>query len=140
MMHRLELKSPPAAEDLAILSEGLGRHAVTVLDTPGFQGIAVMAHDEEGGVVGGAAGTLNWNWLSINLVWVHETRRASGLGSELLAAIEQAAVARGCTRAHLDTFSFQARPFYERHGYEVFATLEDYPPGQRRYYMKKRLR
>jgi endonuclease/exonuclease/phosphatase (EEP) superfamily protein YafD len=37
------------------------------------------------------------------------------------------------------TFSFQARPFYEKFGYEVFATLEDYPPGHRKYFLRKAL-
>jgi hypothetical protein len=38
----------------------------------------------------------------------------------------------------LDTFSFQARPFYEKLGYEVFGQLEDYPRGHSRYFLQKR--
>lgn len=36
------------------------------------------------------------------------------------------AVERGCTNAFLDTFSFQARPFYEKLGYRVFGILENH--------------
>ncbi len=39
--------------------------------------------------------------------------------------------------AHLDTFSFQARGFYEALGYEVFGRLEEYPPGHERYFLRK---
>ncbi len=46
---------------------------------------------------------------------------------------------KGCVWAHVDTFSFQARGFYESLGYKVFATLDDYPPGHSRHYLKKRL-
>ena len=53
--------------------------------------------------------------------------------------LESVAVRRGCTHAHLDTFSYQARPFYERRGYSVFGTLDDYPPGHQRFFMAKRL-
>jgi hypothetical protein len=53
--------------------------------------------------------------------------------------IEDVGRARGCTHAHLDTFSYQARPFYEHHGYELFATLDEYPPGQQRFFMRKSL-
>ena len=38
---------------------------------------------------------------------------------------------------HLDTFDFQAKDFYLKHGYEVFGVLDDCPKGHKRYYMKK---
>jgi GNAT superfamily N-acetyltransferase len=88
-------------------------------------------------LVGGAVGTINWYWLHISLLWVAESRRHAGLGSQLMAAIEQAGIERGCTRAHLDTFSYQARPFYEQQGYRVFGVLEDYPTGHQRFFLEK---
>jgi GNAT superfamily N-acetyltransferase len=65
--------------------------------------------------------------------------RGGGHGARLLAAAEAYALERGCGGAFLDTFSFQARPFYERHGYEVFATLPDFPPGHDRFFLRKRM-
>ena len=62
-----------------------------------------------------------------------------GLGSKLLAEVERTAVEAGCTLIHLDTFDFQAKDFYLRHGYEVFGVLEDCPEGHCRYYLKKKL-
>jgi len=53
--------------------------------------------------------------------------------------IESEATQQGCTHAHLDTFSYEARPFYEKLGYDLFATLEDYPPGYCKYFLKKSL-
>ena len=41
--------------------------------------------------------------------------------------------------AWLDTYDFQARPFYERHGYAVFGELDGFPNGHRRWFMRKRL-
>ena len=46
---------------------------------------------------------------------------------------------RGCIGVYLDTYSFQARPFYERHGYAVVGVLPDMPPGGAMYYLAKRL-
>lgn len=135
----LTIETDPVPADVAALGAGLTEHALPTTRTPGFQPIAVFARGPHGRLAGGVQGQINWNWLHVALLWVAEERRHQGLGSRLLQAIEQAARERGCRWAHLDTFSYQARPFYERHGYEVFATLDDYPPGQQRFYLKKRL-
>jgi hypothetical protein len=50
---------------------------------------------------------------------------------------ESEAVHRGCQDAFLDTFSFQARPLYERLGYRVVGTIPGFPPGHERYFMVK---
>jgi ribosomal protein S18 acetylase RimI-like enzyme len=53
---------------------------------------------------------------------------------------EAEAVRRKCVGAWLDTYSFQARGFYERLGYTVLGEIADYPPGHTRYFMKKSFR
>lgn len=135
----LSVETRPAARDVDALGQGLTDHALPTTGRPGFQPLGVFARDASGALVGGVYAQVNWNWLHVSLVWVSEGRRHTGLGSRLLAALEAAAIERGCTQAHLDTFSYQARPFYERHGYSVFATLEDYPTGHRRFFMRKAL-
>lgn len=134
------VETTPDPRDVQALVRGLTEHALPVTTTPGFLPLAVFARDRKGALVGGMHGQVNWTWLHIGLVWVSEARRHQGLGSRLLAAIETAAVERGCRHAHLDTFSYQARPFYERHGYRLFATLDDYPPGHQRFFLRKTLR
>ena len=61
-----------------------------------------------------------------------------GVGRELMDRAETRARERGCHSAWLDTFSFQARGFYEKRGYEEFGQL-DYPPDHHRHFMQKRL-
>lgn len=140
MTYTISIENGVSAEDRHIIEEGLTQHALPTTRVPGFQPIAVLARDRQAALVAGAVGTINWNWLHIGLLWVSESLRHTGLGSRLIAEIEHAAMQHGCTRAHLDTFSYQARPFYERHGYRVFGTLEDYPPGHQRFFMEKELR
>ena len=55
--------------------------------------------------------------------------RRHGNGARFIQAAERYAVERG----------FQARPFYEKLGYRVFATLDDYPPGHGKYFLRKPL-
>jgi predicted acetyltransferase len=44
-----------------------------------------------------------------------------------------------CIGATLHTFEHQARPFYEKLGYDLFGTLEGYPAGTRQHHLFKRL-
>lgn len=138
--YTLSIDDAPGSEVPRILSEGLTQHALPWTGgVRGFQPLAALLRDGGGALVGGAYGNVNWTWLSIGLVWVAEPLRRGGYGRQVITALEDAARARGCLHAHLDTFSYQARPFYERLGYELFATLDDYPAGHQRYYLKKRL-
>ncbi len=135
----LTVDDSPSHGDVEPLRAGLTEHAATFIDLPGFLPVAVFAHDGAGELVGGVYGFLNWNWLNISLLWVAEPLRGRGLGSRLLFRLEAEARERGCDRAHLETFSYQARVFYEGHGYAVFARLPDYPPGHERVYLEKLL-
>lgn len=140
-MHDLafSIETSPADGDVEALARGLNEHALPITGAAGFQPLAVFARDEHGALVGGAHGQVNWTSLHVGLLWVAAERRDQGLGSRLLQTIEAAAARRGCRFVHLDTFSYQARPFYERHGYVLFATLDEYPPGHQRHFLRKSL-
>ncbi|MDP9203262.1 MAG: GNAT family N-acetyltransferase [Gemmatimonadota bacterium] len=104
------------------------------------QPVKFVARDSTGVVVGGILGHTRWRWLYVAKLWVDERARGHRLGTRLMAAAEELARSRGCIGVSLDTFEYQARPFYEKLGYELFGTLEGYPPGSRQYYLRKRLR
>ena len=93
-------------------------------------------HDGE--IVGGLQAVTIWNWVFVKVLWVAESHRGRGLGRKLMQAAEREAAARGCLHAHLDTFDFQALPFYQKLGYEIFGQLDDYPVGHQRYFLQKR--
>lgn len=101
--------------------------------------LRVFLQDEEGSILGGVDGVVFGNWLYVKLLWVDAARRGRGHGTSLLRRMEEEAVRLGCRNAHLDTYSFEARPFYEKNGYEVFATLDDFPPGHQKHFLRKRL-
>ncbi len=123
--YRFTLEEDPKQEEIRLLSQGLTDHALPFTKVPGFKTIAVFMRDERGQVVGGAWGQINWNWFYVSVLWLSDNLRGGGYGRRLMAELEQAARAQGCEQAHLDTFSFQARPFYEALGYEVFAVLPE---------------
>jgi GNAT superfamily N-acetyltransferase len=104
-----------------------------------WQSLDFVLRDRAGTVIGGILAETNAGWCFIKGLWVDEPHRGRGHGSQLLTAVEEAARARGCIGVYLDTYNFQARPFYERSGYRVFGTLPDMPPGGAKFYLAKRL-
>lgn len=96
--------------------------------------------DDKGNIIAGCIAKMYcWNVTYIDILWVDAKYRKQGLGTELLGEIERTAKEKGCYLVHLDTFDFQAKEFYEKHGYLLFGTLEDCPKGHCRYYLKKNL-
>jgi GNAT superfamily N-acetyltransferase len=106
----------------------------------GYQPFALHLLDPDTGApVGGMSGYAVYDWLFIQLFHVPATLRGKGQGRALMARAEAFARERNCIGIWLDTYSFQARPFYEKLGFTVFGTLEDHPIGGRRFFMQKRL-
>ncbi len=107
-------------------------------ESENYKPLSIFLRDADNQIMGGVLGQTNWGWLFISHLWISDELRGKGYGQKLIVAAEQEAVKRGCRHAHLDTFSFQARGFYEKLGYVVFGILEDYPTGHCRYFLQKR--
>jgi GNAT superfamily N-acetyltransferase len=101
--------------------------------------LALLVRGPAGTPIGGLWAVSYWSWMFVQLLYLAPALRRSGLGSRLLAQAETIARRDGCIGIWLDTFSFQARPFYERHGFHEFGRIPDYPPGAARHFMAKRL-
>jgi GNAT superfamily N-acetyltransferase len=82
--------------------------------------VAFFLKDENGEVLGGLLGDIWAAWLHVKTLAVVAPAGGHGFGKELMKRAELYAVERGCTNAFLDTFSFQARPFYEKLGYRLW--------------------
>jgi GNAT superfamily N-acetyltransferase len=90
-------------------------------------------------IVGGLWGDTVWGQLRIDLLFLPDDLRGTGLGRRLIHDAEAEALRRGCRGAWVETYSFQARGFYERLGYTVFGTNPDYPPGHCQFFLRKSL-
>ncbi len=129
-----------SAADIETVVRGLRAFNTTFIGEPRVEPVHIFLRDARGTVVGGLLGQTLFGWMYIAKLWIDEAHRGRGSGRALLEAAESLARERGCIGMFLDTFEYQARPFYEKHGFEVFGTLEGYPPGYRQYYLTKRLR
>jgi GNAT superfamily N-acetyltransferase len=92
-----------------------------------------------GRIVAGICGNTWGGTCELRQFWVEESQRKRGIGTKLLRAAEQEARRRNCSQIVLMTFSFQAPGFYEKHGFEVVATIDDHPLGHQNVLMRKRV-
>jgi GNAT superfamily N-acetyltransferase len=91
-------------------------------------------------VIAGITAIIYHNSLYVDVLFIDEKHRGQDLGSKLLKKVETEAKTIGATLSHLDTFDFQAKDFYLKHGYEIFGILDGCPKaGHKRYYLKKNL-
>lgn len=97
--------------------------------------LTVIARDENGKLIGGVGGRTIYKNFLINVVWVDDQTRGTGLGCKLMALAEAEAKQRGCLVAQVDTLSIQAPVFYEKQGFKIIGTVTTTP--QRIFLMKK---
>ena len=128
------------AEDVSVIENALNDFNMTVTGDHDWKPVRIFLRDEAGQLRGGLTADLWGTWMHIQYLWFDESLRKQGYGEKLMQMAEDEARAFGCHNAHVETFSFQARPFYERLGYHVIAELPDYPPGHTHFILRKSLK
>ena len=113
-------------EDAAYIGEKINEIVPRETDADEEE-FVLKIENEDGEIIGGCiaeAYEYHWSRMFLNTLWVEERWRRHGLGSVLLREVERIAREKGCRVVTLGTASYMARPFYEKHGYTVFTTLE----------------
>lgn len=124
----LSIDTSPEGDDIAVIARGMREHALAQIAGDESPPFACFARDGRV-IVGGAVGRIIKGRLFVELLWVEETRRDSGLGSALLHAIEEHARERGCADALLETLSTSAARLYTSAGYRLQAEIPNYISG-----------
>jgi GNAT superfamily N-acetyltransferase len=133
------LESESKTEDVQRVRDGLDSYNVGKVGVHEYQALNIFIRNDDDQIVGGLLGGTYWNWCHVDILWLDESIRRDGYGSKLLQMAEEEAVKRGCLAIFLDTMSFQAPEFYKKHGYTLWGQLDDFPVGNQRFFLQKRL-
>ena len=133
------LTDTPDPADVDVVRQGLDSYDASQGAVVDWVPLGLFARNADGVIVAGLTGSTYWGYLYIGRLWTDQPFRNQGLGAHLLADAEQEASRRGGHAVHLMTGSFNALPFYQKRGYEVFGELHDMPPGHTQYFMHKEL-
>jgi GNAT superfamily N-acetyltransferase len=137
--HTIEVSDQDLPEERALIEAALRAYNTRAAPPANYLPLHITLKDCAGAVIGGLVGHSSYEWLFISVLIVPVDFRGQGLGRELMEQAEQIARARKLTGIWLDTFDFQARPFYEKLGFTVFGQLKDHPRGISQYWLQKRL-
>lgn len=94
---------------------------------------------EDDKVVAGVSGDILPPICGVHMVWVEQSLRNQGVGTQMFKQLENYAKDKGCEFVQADTSEFQARQFYEGLGYEIIASLPRNFKGHDTYIFRKSL-
>jgi GNAT superfamily N-acetyltransferase len=133
-----EFTRDPATSDADVVSNGVLTHGRSLAVAGNAHPLACFVR-EQGAVVAGALGRVEYQRLFINSLWVVESRRGLGLGSAVLERLEQEATALGCKSAMIETLNDRVAKLYTRKGYRSIATVVEYVGPFNRHILLKSL-
>ena len=136
---QIQVTDQPAEIDWQWLESTIDQFNMHLTGYQDYRPLAIFVRDSLGAIIAGLTAYTWGGTLRILVLWVHENWRKHGYGTQLLAAAEQEALARGCKQAVVDTHSFQAPQFYPQRGYTVCGVIDDYPVGYQEIVFQKRL-
>ncbi|GAA5645870.1 MULTISPECIES: GNAT family N-acetyltransferase [Vibrio] len=117
----------PDEADYQTVRQGIIRYNRPHFSKQDVTPVACFARNELGEVKGGLTGEIYANTLFVEFLWVDDSLRSEGVGRQLMLRAEAEAKALGVTHLYLDTFTFQAREFYIKLGFEEVGRYTGYP-------------
>lgn len=136
---KLDIEECSSSQDQDAIVGILRRYNTLQAGQANYKRLDLMIRDSGGKIIAGLCGETRWGWLEVETLAVEDEYRHQQIGSRLLDAAEAEARKRNCHGVFLDTYTFQAREFYERKGYAVYGKLEDFPKGYTKFYLWKEL-
>jgi GNAT superfamily N-acetyltransferase len=136
---QIQVTDQPAETDWQWLESTIDQFNMCLTGYQDYRPLAIFVRDSSCAIIAGLTAFTWGGTLRILVLWVHENWRRHGYGTQLLAAAEQEALARGCSQAVVDTHSFQAPQFYPKCGYMVCGVIADFPVGYQEIVFQKRL-
>lgn len=95
--------------------------------------------DDQNNFIAGIEGYDIYGGLYIDLLFVNNEHRKNGYGTKLVGKAIEFGTGLGCRFAYLSTMDFEAKPFYQKLGFEIEYIRQGYHNDSSMYYLKKQL-
>lgn len=139
MTTAIRVRSGDAPELEALLAQRIYEYNAAATGYHDAESFSAARTNDSGAVEAGMCGYTWGGCCYLSYLWVAETSRGRGLGTQLLDAVERHAREKHCSLVLLSSHSFQAPDFYARRGYAQVARVEDHPVGHSNIFYVKRI-
>lgn len=130
----------PNREDIYVLTRGLIENAKKKSPhTTPTQGFAFFVRDKNNKVVAGVNGYTFYGCSYVDQLWVDESLRGKGYGTELMLRAEKLGKERGCVFAAVNTMDWEGLDFYKKLGYEVEFERHGFLKDSVFYFLRKKI-
>jgi ribosomal protein S18 acetylase RimI-like enzyme len=119
MNYSIQHESHPNGEDIEVLSLGISRNAKEKRGLDPLIPFAFFIRDEKNEIKGGCNGNIGYGWLYVDQLWVDESLRGQGYGTELMKSAEKLGIEHQCVSAAVNTGDWEALDFYKKLGFRV---------------------
>ena len=139
MRHTITFEADPRDADIQVLSSGILDYAKQQKDHKPIDYFAFFVRDKQKKIVGGCTGGNMYGCLYIDQLWLNESLRHQGYGTELIKQAEQFGLQHHCSVAAVNTMEWEALEFYKKLGYTVEFERHGFLHNSVFYYLRKNL-
>lgn len=126
-------------EEEEILLEGIFKQAVETKGMSRIKPFSYLVKGEDNSLIGGVTGSTYYGYMYVELLWVDPQYRKHKWGSKLMQAAENLAKERNCSYICVTTMDWEAKPFYQKLGYEISYIHEGFENDSQMYVLRKKL-
>ncbi|MBN9542885.1 MAG: GNAT family N-acetyltransferase [Alphaproteobacteria bacterium] len=126
-------------EVLKTIKNGIKTYNENYFGKYSFRNFLIYATLNEDEIIGGIYGSIMADYAKVDMLWVDEKHRKHKVGTQLMTVLEEYAKQKSCKYIQLDTFEFQAKPFYEKLGFKCIGTIPKWIKNYDCHFMRKEI-
>lgn len=137
MKYKITQETNPKYDDVQVLGDGIMEYASQRKGHKPIEFFAFFIRDENNQICGGCSCCNLYGCLYVDQLWVQETLRERGYGTQLMLAAEKLGREIGCTFSTVNTMDWEALDFYKKLGYEIEFERHGFLKNSTFYFLRK---
>lgn len=139
MNYQISYETNPTSEEIQLLNDGISEQAKQKKGMKPLALFAFFVRDEKGAIVGGCNCCNLYGCLYIDQLWLEESLRGKGYGTQLMQKAEALAKESKCNFIAVNTFDWEALDFYKKLGFYVEFERKGFDKNSVFYFLRKNL-